>query len=151
MLIGTVAVAAIIISGVRLVANAGSEDETGKIKKHMMYAVMGLIVVAISEMFVKDIIFKDYGQTLGVDSAKRLIVQFTNFASGFITTVSVLSFFYAGYLYIFTSLEEGNMEKAKKIILGAIIGILIAAGAFAIVNTVIKLEPLAETVVLGLE
>ena len=134
--IGTVAIVVLVLAGFNMVSNATNEEA----KKQIMYSVLGLILVGISELVVKDIIFKDAGTSIGVQSGKELIVQLTNFISGFIATASVLSFFYAGYLYVFSGVGEDNTEKVKKVIIGAVIGILIAGGAFAIVNTVIKLD-----------
>lgn len=139
-IVGTVAVVMLVVSGFNLVANASNEERLSEAKKQIIYAVLGLILIGISELLVKDIIFKDAGTDIDVVRGKELIVQMTNFISGFIAMASVLSFFYAGYLYVFSGVGEDNTEKVKKVIIGAVIGIIIAGGAFAIVNTVIELD-----------
>jgi hypothetical protein len=138
---GTAAVAALVVSGVRLVANAGDEEVLNKAKNHIKWAAAGLILIAISEVLVQGFLFRDAGTTIDTQTGMQLIVQITNFASGFITMAAVVSFFYAGYLYVFSGVGEDNIDKVKKIITGALISILIAAGAFAVVNTVIELDP----------
>ncbi len=138
--VAVLAVLGLVISGFRMVANAGNEETVTKAKKHLMYAAAGLIVVGVSELLVKGIIFKDAGTTIDVDRGNQLIVELTNFASGFIATLAVLSFFYAGYLYVFGVVSEENTQKVKKIIIGAVVGIIIAGGAFGIVNTVVELD-----------
>ena len=50
---------------------------------------------------------------------------------------------YAGYLYVIAAGNETQVGKAKKALIGAIIGLIIAMAAFGIVNTVVKLEPIA--------
>lgn len=139
-IVGVLAVAALVIAGFRMVSNAGNEETQSEAKRQITYAVLGLILIGISEVVVKDILFRNEGTSIGVDRAKELIVQLTNFASGFIATFAVVSLFYAGYLYIFSGVGQDNTEKVKKVVIGAVIGILVAAGAFAIVNTVVKLD-----------
>jgi len=139
-IIGVIAVLMLVIAGFKMIANAGNEEATSTAKTQIIYAAAGLILVAISELVVKDILFKNSGTSLGVVEAKQLLVKFTNFSAGFISFIAVLAFFYAGYLYIFSGVGEDNADKVKSIITGAIIGILISAGAFAIVNTVVQLD-----------
>jgi len=139
-LVASIAVMSLVISGFKMVANPANEEVQNKMKKHVMYAVAGLILVGVAELVVNGIIFTQGGQTIDVDRGKELIVSLTNFAAGFVSMIAVVSFFYAGYLYIFGVVGEDNTEKVKKILIGGVIGIIIAAGAFAIVNTVIKLD-----------
>jgi len=139
-IVGVIAVLMIVIAGFKMNANAGNEEVTDKAKKQLIYAGAGLILIAISEFVVKDILFKDAGTKLGLDAAKTLLVKFTNFSAGFISFLAVMSFFYAGYLYIFSGIGEDNTDKVKKILIGAVVGIIISAGAFALVNTVVQLD-----------
>jgi hypothetical protein len=89
--------------------------------------------------FVRD------GSQFDVNAANRLIVTFTNFISGFIAIAALLSLLYAGFMYIFQPSNEDNAGRIKNAIIGAVVGIIIAAGAFAVVNTVIELEDNAGT------
>lgn len=139
-LAATIAVTSLIVSGFRLVAASSNEESTTKARKHILYAVVGLIVIAVSEVFVQSVIFAENGTTIDVERGKALIVSLTNFAAGFAATLALISIFYAGYLYVFSATGADNAEKVKKIIIGAVIGLIIAAGAFAIVNTTIRLD-----------
>lgn len=137
---GVAVVTSLVVSGMRLVGNAGDEEATTKAKKHIIYAVAGLILLGLAEVIVQGFLFSDAGSTIDVEAGKEIIVRLTNFAAGFISTLAVLSFFYAGYLYVFSGVGEDNTEKVKKIIIGAVISILVAAGAFAAVNTFVELD-----------
>lgn len=139
-IVGSVAVLIMTVAGFRLVANAGDEEAINKLKNQLIYGSAGLIIVAISEFVVKDIIFIDGGSSFSVQKGRELIVTFTNFISGFVTLAAFLGFIYAGYLYVTSGVGEDNAEKVKKIIIGGIIAILVSAGAFAIVNTVVRLD-----------
>jgi len=141
-LVASVAVLFFVIAGIRLVFSSGNPDNLTKAKKQMLWSGVGLIIAGISEFVVKGIIFPDQGTRLpDLNAANHLIVRITNFASGFIATLSVIMLIYAGYLYVI-SIGGDKIEKAKKVITGAIIGILVSMAAFGFVNTFVKVEPL---------
>lgn len=146
--VASLAILFIIFSAFRLIIQAHNEEVLTKTKKHLIWAVAGLMLVGVSELIVKDIIFPQQGDRLpDVARAIQLIVSITNFVSGFVATVCVTMLMYGGYLYVTAFGKDDQTGKAKKVIIGAIIGLIIALAAFAVVNTVIKLEPLAETAV----
>ncbi len=136
--IATIAVLVAIVSGLAIIVSAGDEEARTKHIKHILYAVAGLILVGLSELIVKGIIFPQQGERLpDLVAASITIEKLTNYATSFIAFVSVAIAIYGGYLYIFGATNEENTQKAKKIIIGAVIGIVIALGAFAIVNTLL--------------
>ncbi|KKR07820.1 MAG: hypothetical protein UT55_C0088G0004 [Candidatus Peregrinibacteria bacterium GW2011_GWE2_39_6] len=67
-------------------------------------------------------------------SLARTIVNFALYFLGFIATVMII---YGGLLYVTAAGNEENAQKAKKILMYAIIGIVIILLSFAIVNTVL--------------
>ncbi len=139
-MIGAVALLFLIIAGMRLVSNAGNEEVMDVAKNQIKYSIAGIILVLISESLVREIFFARDGAQFDVTAANRLIVTFTNFVSGFIAIAALLSLLYAGFMYIFQPSNEDNAGRVKNAIIGAVVGIIIAAGAFAVVNTVIDLE-----------
>ena len=141
----SLAILVIIYSGIRLVVSGGQEEVVSKMKKQIMYAVIGLMLIGIAEFAVKDIIFPAQGEQLSdPQAAARLIVNITNFVSGFVATVAVAMYMYGGFLYVTAVGKEEQTGKAKKVFIGATIGIVLALAAFAIVNTVIELQPLTD-------
>jgi len=64
----------------------------------------------------------------------RTIVNFFLYFLGFIATVM---FIYGGVLYVTAAGNDENVQKAKKVLLYAIVGILVILLSFAIVNTII--------------
>ncbi|HLG25341.1 MAG TPA: pilin, partial [Candidatus Gracilibacteria bacterium] len=139
--IGAIAVLMIVISGIRMVLSAGNEEILGKTKKQIMWAIAGLVLVGVSELLVKDIVFPEQGSQLSdVNRARELIVNITNFVSAFIATVAIAMFMYGGFLYVTATGKEDQTAKAKKVLMGAAIGIVIAMAAFALVNTFVKFE-----------
>ena len=140
-MIGAIALTFLVIAGFRLASNAGNEDVIDKAKKQIIYSVVGVLLVLISESLVREIFFVNDGASFDVNAANRFIVTLTNFISGFIAIAAVISLLYAGFSYVFNPGSDENSGRAKNAIIGAVVGIIIAAGAFAVVNTVIKLDP----------
>lgn len=140
--VASIAVLMIVYAGVRMVTSGGNEEVIGKQKKQITYAVLGLMLVGLSEFIVKDIVFPEQGARLSdPNAAIRLIKNITNFISGFIATVAIAMLMYGGATYATAVNDEDKTNKAKTIIKGAVIGLIISLGAFAIVNTLIKFTP----------
>ena len=143
MFVGSVAVLMIIITGFKLVTSGGNEEVVNKSKKQITWLIIGLVVIGLSELVVKDIVFPKEGSTLpDVVKTQQTIITLTNFASSFIATVAIAMYMYGGYLYVTAAGKEENTGKAKKVFLGATVGLIIAMGAYGIVSTVIKVQPL---------
>jgi len=140
--VSALAVFAIAYDGVRMIAGAYSEEQINSAKNHIFWSIIGLVMIGISELLVKDILFPykpGEGVTLGISQGKLLIASITNFVSGLIGLASVGALVAGGYMYLTGGVSEENTGKGKKIIMGAIIGIILAGAAYAITNTVIGL------------
>lgn len=70
--------------------------------------------------------------------ARTYIKNIANFALGFLGFIAVLVIIYSGFLYVTSRGEDEPMEKGKKGIMYAVMGILIILASFAIVNTVLQ-------------
>ncbi len=143
--IGAIAILMIVASGMRMILSGGNEETLKSGKQHIIFAAFGLMIIGISEFFVKDFIFASEdefglpGTEIGYSAFLQLAANITNFVSGFITFFAILSIIYAGFLYVTSAGEQENIDKAKKIIFNAVIGLVVAAAAYAIVNTLIAL------------
>jgi hypothetical protein len=138
---GAVAVLMIVYAGIKMVASQGNEDAIGKSKKQIMWACVGIALIGLSEFIVKDIVFpKEGSQIVDVNAGRRMIVNITNFASGFIAAVAIAFYMVAGVTYVTALGKEDKVGKAKKMIFGATIGLLVAMAAYALVNTLVTFE-----------
>lgn len=134
--LATVAIFILVLSAFRLVTSYGEEESINKQKKRIAMAIIGLILAAVGEFVVKGIVFPEGGaKGIDVAAAQKLVYNFTNFISAFIGAGAFAMLFYGGYLYVVSAGNEEQTGKAKKIIIGAVIGILIAFAAFGIVAT----------------
>lgn len=139
--IGAIAVLVLIIRGFTLITSAGNEEEMGKAKKHVIYAIVGLIVVGLSEVIVRGFVFPENGAKMAnTQVGIQIIVSLTNYLVGFISIAAFLMLFYGGYSYVVSGGNEEVKEKVKKIIMAAVIALILSLGAFAIVNTFVKFD-----------
>jgi len=151
-IIGAVAGVTFTRAAVKMVVSGGDEEEQGNAKKMLMYPIAALMMLFVGEIFITKVIYKVdtkvYSGITGVHpsfDAKEGIDQMvgiTNFIVGFVGPVAVLALVIGGLMYSFSAGNEDTMEKAKRIVIAAFVGIIIIYGAFAIVSTVIagKLE-----------
>ncbi len=71
-------------------------------------------------------------------NVKEFIIKIVNFALTFLGLVAVIIVIYGGALYLFSAGEDEKIQKGRKAIAYASIGILIILGSYAFVNTIIK-------------
>lgn len=76
--------------------------------------------------------------TGGQGSFRDLLLTFLNFFLGFLGIVAVIMVIYGGVLYVTAAGNQENIDKGKKIIMYAVIGIVIILLAFALVNTLLS-------------
>ena len=67
-----------------------------------------------------------------------LLIGWMKFFLSVTAVVAVLAIVFAGFLYITAGGEDGQTEKAKKIVMWVAIGIILIFGSYAIVNTIMK-------------
>lgn len=141
-IMASLAIFVLILSAFRLITSAGEEENIAKQKKRIAMAIVGILVAAVGEFAIKEVIFPSAG-TKGIDAekAQKLVYSFTNFIAAFIGAASFAMLFYGGYLYVASFGNEEQTGKAKKIIIGAVIGIVIALAAFGIVVTLTSFSP----------
>lgn len=76
--------------------------------------------------------------TGGQGSFRDLLLTFLNFFLGFLGIVAVIMVIYGGILYVTAAGNQENIDKGKKIIMYAVVGIVIILLAFALVNTLLS-------------
>ncbi len=141
--LGIASVLVLVIRGFTLITSTGEEEEMAKAKTHVLYAIVGLAIVALSEVLVRGIVFPEAGQVLpDAERGKFVIVELTNFIAGFISLLAFVALFYAGYKYVASAGNEEETEKVKKVFVSAVIAIVLSMGAFALINTLVRFEPL---------
>ncbi len=142
-LIGAIAVFFIIYSGVRIIASFGDQEVIDKHKKTLLWSLAGLVIVLlsrnVSSFFLTDLTTGDV-----VANPIQGIVDLagiTNFLATFVSIFSLLAILIAGVIWVSNFGNQEVADKAKKIIFGAVIGVILSLAAYAIVNSILAGDP----------
>lgn len=150
-IVGSVAVLFLIRSGAKLVLAGDSDDVLNVEKKNIMTGVFALFLIMLSDVIVKQVLFKvDPNQSEYSMSGQEAVVSFdtgrgvqeivgiTNFIVTWASPFAVLALVIGGIMYLTAFGDDDQMGKAKKIIFNSIIALVIIYGAFALVSTFIS-------------
>lgn len=147
-MIGALAVMMIVVNGVKLVTGGGEEENIKKAKKGIIYPLVGLVLLVMANTFVSDVFYKVDKYYTGINGAVAPqidlgrgvseIVGITNFIVSYVGPLLVLLILVGGVMYLTAGGEEEKMNKAKRILIAAVIGIVVIYGAFALVSTIVS-------------
>lgn len=142
-ILGSVAIFLIVISGIRTIASQGEEAAITNQRKAILWTIVGLVLIVINQVLVENIFIKpvresaDKIQTSNVDAILGVFGRVTQFILGFVGLVAFAALVYGSATMVTNFGNEEAVDKAKKIIKNALIGIVIILSAFAIVSTMI--------------
>lgn len=141
-IIGAIAILMIVISGIKTIFAAGEEEQISKQRKTIIWIVIGIILLIIDQVIVEQIFivpvqYGDQIQASNVTSIINLIGRITQFILGFVGLLAFGMLIYGAGTMIANYGNEETVQKAKKIIKNAIIGIIVIISAYTIVSTLI--------------
>jgi type IV secretory pathway VirB2 component (pilin) len=82
-----------------------------------------------------------YKGIAGETNIRQAIINWTNFALGFLSLIAMVALIFAGFMYVTSAGEDEQAGKAKKMIMYVVIGIIVILIAYALVNTLITDGP----------
>lgn len=139
--IGSVAVFMLITGGLRLATASSSEEVVTQEKKRIFVVAIGLVALIFVDTAVRNVLYKidnpldrpeiDLGQGIAE------VVGFVNLLVTFVGPVAVLSLVGGGVWYAISAGNDEAQEKAKKMMITSLLGIILIYGAFGIVSTFI--------------
>lgn len=145
--IGTYAVVQIVRHGAKMVTAGANEEEMGKRKKAILFNLAGLLLIYLGDIAINKVFYKVdksvYSGITGVHpyaDAKEGVSQLvgiTNLVVTFVGPVGVLMLIVGAVMYATAGGQDEQMQKAKRILITAGVGLLIIFGAFAVVSTVL--------------
>lgn len=139
--LGSAAVLVIVIRGFTLIYESGDEETINNAKLHIVYGLIGLAIVGLSEIIVRGFIFPEGGKSMpNIEVGKKIIIGLTNYMSGFMALFAFAALFMSGYRYVISGGNEEVTEKVKKTVIGAAIALVLSLGAYALVNTFVTLD-----------
>ncbi|MCK5615148.1 hypothetical protein KAR91_75490 [Candidatus Pacearchaeota archaeon] len=164
-LIGAAAILMIMINGFKTITAQGEEDKITTQKKAILWVIVGLVVIMVNEFAVEnlfiepaqrqiaqsqefmaageEIIPQDEQEGISISNVQNLINLFgsiTQFILGFVGIIAFAALIYGAASMIGNYGNDEMVEKSKKIIRNALIGIVVILSAFALISTVIKFQ-----------
>ena len=135
-----VGVAFLVFSALKLILAGGEEEaQIANVKKRMVYTTGGMVLLVSAEKLVSFFSTKVGNSdvlklsTPDIPDTIRFIVDWGNFLLGLIGTISVLMLVWGGILLIANfGVDEQAIENAKKTILAAAIGLILAFSAWSL-------------------
>ncbi|MBU1151979.1 pilin [Patescibacteria group bacterium] len=140
----SIAVLMVIVMSLKLISVA-SEEEATLAKKNIMYGIIGLITINLATVLVKDVFFGEYGEIfedevqveLFAESANQQIRGIIGFINAFVAATAVLVLVIRGVVLLTSFGEEEAISSAKKHVVWAGIGLVLAGVSELVVKGII--------------
>jgi hypothetical protein len=123
--LGIICVIMIIISGVRAVANFGSEDGAAQLRRTVIFVVMGFILVLSRYTLAGTVTFSGLTATAAPGNIIGRLVFYTTRMLSYIIILAVGVLVYAGWLMVVNIGKEEQYGRAKDLMLRVAIGIIV--------------------------
>jgi hypothetical protein len=123
----------IIISGVRAIANFGSEDGVTQLRRTVLFVVAGFILVASRVFLGGFVTFSGLTATAAPTNIITKMLDIVSAIIGLIVVLAVAMLVYAGILMIANVGKDDQYAKAKGLIVRVAIGLIILLASGGIV------------------
>ncbi len=150
-LFGSIIVFLMTISGIRLIAAGGNQEEIDKQKRNLTWSGIGMLTVLLASNIVNAIyvVNEDTGQAEGVAETEVGITEIGGIIRlilVFLGPIAVAFTMYAGFMFLTAFENEEQAGKAKRMIVAGVTGIVIIYAAYALVSTFFMPEALVPLV-----
>jgi hypothetical protein len=141
-IIGTVAILMIVVSGIRTIFAYGEEEEITKQRRAVLWIGVGLILLfvnqaIIQQIFVMPVQTHDQISSSNVTEIINKFGQVMEFILGFVGLVALGTLIYGAGMMLTNYGNDEMVQKSKKIIKNAIIGIIVIISAYTIIATLV--------------
>ncbi|MBI3957092.1 MAG: hypothetical protein HY340_03845 [Candidatus Kerfeldbacteria bacterium] len=148
-LIGLVAVAAIfmfIYGGIMMLTSGGNEQRVTQGKEILRWTILGLIFIFLAGVILRFVYQTFGGQNLndisgsiglGEGNPSATAVRILNAVIGLLGLVGVTMVIWGGYEWLTAAGNEQRVDRAKRLLTAAVVGLIIILLAWAIVRFVI--------------
>lgn len=148
--LGSFATLMVIRYALKIITGGGNEDEVTKNRKSLLLSAGGLALIFVGDIFINKVFYNinknfytgtDGAQaTIDLEAGISEIVGITNFILKFVGPIAVLMLIVGAIMYATAGGDQERMDKAKRLLLTTMVGIVIIFGSFAIVSTIISGE-----------
>lgn len=126
--IGALLIAIITYQAIRIIVKRGDDSELGAARKRFGFIIGGIIVYSLANMIVAWAM-----PGTGAQQFVYEIVGVIRYVLEIIGVLSVLSFVFAGFLYIISA-NEGTTDRAKKAMKNTVIALVVVLFSYVIVS-----------------
>jgi hypothetical protein len=137
-MLGSIAVLMFSISGIRLIAAHGEENEITTQKRNILWSVLGMLVILLASNIVNAVyVIRSPEETAaaGPGTAIREVAGVIRLILVFLGPAAIAFTIYAGFMYLTALENEERAKKGKEMIIAGVVAIVIIYGAYALVNT----------------
>lgn len=141
-LFGSILVLLMTISGIRMITAGGKEETLNKEKAHLGWSGIGMLLILLARNIVNVIYVVNSPNDIVAGNTDGVITEIASIIRlllAFLGPVAVIFTIYAGFLYVTNFGNDEQINKAKRLIVAGITGIVIIYAAFAITNVFLTL------------
>lgn len=131
-----ICVICIIIAGFYLILGLGDESTRDRAKRIVLYTIIGLAIIILAKPIV-DIVFYAFSGQGDAGDAREVVVDIIKRVLNFLALIAVVMVIIAGFYLVLSLGNDEQKDKAKKIILYTLIGLVIILFSRVIVELVI--------------
>jgi len=127
------AVLFIVIAGIRMITASGNEDIVKKNRTSLIWLMVGLVIMQLSEIFVNILynqdhyrgfgIFGDYAKNIPEELQNSLVNPLLNFMMTLLAVIAVLMILIAALKMMTAMGDENKIKKQQQMIIGAMLGL----------------------------
>jgi len=127
------AVLFIVIAGIRMITASGNEDIVKKNRTSLIWLMVGLVIMQLSEIFVNILynqdhymgfgIFGDYVKNVPEELQNSLVNPLLNFMMTLLAVIAVLMILIAALKMMTAMGDENKIKKQQQMIIGAMLGL----------------------------
>lgn len=133
VIVGVLLSVLVTTQGIRLIVLQGEESEIEQQRKKFFHSLLGVAVILLTNVLIAAV---QPGQNSSLLSEE--VRGVINFGLTLFGVLAVVSFMVAGFLLI-VSVDESLKDRAKKIMFGTVIALVIVFSAWTIVNYFVSL------------
>jgi hypothetical protein len=140
-----VAIFFLILSGAKMIAVLGNEDEINKNRSVFLWIGVGIVTILLNDVIIQQVLYPwilgdDLKVTYSPNATPGIseIMGVTKYFLKFLALIDFSAFIYGGAKMVGGFGNDDQIESGKKIITGAVIGIIIILMSFVVVSTFIS-------------
>lgn len=138
-LFGSIFVLLMAISSIKMIMAGGEEEQITKQKRNLAWSLIGMLIVLLASNIVNAIYTVKSPKEISAVSPETAVTEITSIIQlilVFLGPIAIIFTIYAGFMYLTALDSDEKIQKAKRMIVGGITGIIIIYSAYAIINTI---------------